>query len=127
MKVVVNRCSGEQEVGIGSSWETQSAYLGPRGGVARCDSATCGSADGNDDGGAAFKFCGADSESVTICVSSRSVGVVGGGRAISYAGATTGPYRHTKVVSISCLDKHSVKYAGLLDSRTRWRNEDDER
>ena len=70
-----------------------SAYLGPRAGVTCCGSATCDSTEGNVDGGAAFTFCGVDSDGVTVCVCSSSVGVVGGGRAMS---ATTDPFRHPK-------------------------------
>jgi hypothetical protein len=77
----------------GRRHNVRSAYLGPIAGVACCGSATCGSAEGNVDGGAAFTFCGAGSDGITVCVSSRSVGVVGGGRAMS---ATTGPFRHPK-------------------------------
>lgn len=70
-------------------------------GVPRCGSATCEAAAGNVEGGAAFTFWGMGSESVTVCVSSKSAGVLGGGRAMSWAGATTGPFRTHEAMSIN--------------------------
>jgi len=96
-------------IGISNSCEeTQCSHLEPIAGVTRCGSATSGAAAGMIDGGTESSFCGVFSESDAICVGSRSAGVDGGGRAISCAGATTGPFWIHNAESVDCSNRRSV-------------------